>query len=494
MGGNYERGMYRQLQELMKDLDNLRSEFRVEREGYEHQIKELREEMASERKGYEQRISELEGELSEVKAENELLKRDNERMKRELNNNSGNSSLPPSSDLPGKAPNTYNARAKSSRAKGGQKGHKGKSLTKADVDRMLASGKYSHKVITHGKESKEWKTRYTLDIEIKPVIIEHRFYADENGKYAIPKDMHSEVTYGKELKTIAVLLYSEGVVSNDRIQAFLNSISHGLFNISEGSVYGFCRQFAAKVQHIVAGYADELLNSNTLYTDATTMTRNGKQSYIRSISTDKCVLYQPMDGKSISELKTLEVLKDYTGTLIHDHETAMYHFGTEHGECNVHLLRYLKKNTEESGNHWSEELARFLCDANRQKKQRLQNERYFSEDEQKAFSQAYDAIVEKGRMENKAVTKRIAHTYEKALLNRLVSYKRYHLLFLHREDVSFDNNESERNLRKCKNRQKMSGGFREKSGMLMYCTLLSFFETVKKNMGNPYQAAYSAWG
>ena len=47
MGGNYERGMYRQLQELMKDLDTLRSEFRVEREGYEHQIKELREEMAS---------------------------------------------------------------------------------------------------------------------------------------------------------------------------------------------------------------------------------------------------------------------------------------------------------------------------------------------------------------------------------------------------------------------------------------------------------------
>ncbi|MDO5378396.1 MAG: hypothetical protein Q4G52_08680 [Clostridia bacterium] len=118
MDGNYERGMYRQLQELMKDLDNLRSEFRVEREEYEHQIKELREEIASERKGYEQRILELESELCEVKAENELLKRDNERMKRELNNNSGNSSLPPSSDLHGKAPNTYNARAKSSRAKG----------------------------------------------------------------------------------------------------------------------------------------------------------------------------------------------------------------------------------------------------------------------------------------------------------------------------------------------------------------------------------------
>lgn len=494
MGGNYERGMYRQLQELMKDLDTLRSEFRVEREGYEHQIKELREEMASERKRYEQRISELEGELCEVKAENELLKQDNERMKRILNNNSSNSSLPPSSDSPGKAPNTYNAREKSSRRKGGQAGHRGKNLSKADVEKMLASGKYLHKVEVHGKESSKYKTRYVLDIEITPVITEHRFYADEKDEYAIPEDMRSDVTYGKELKTIAVLLYSEGVVSNDRIRAFLNSISRGLLNISEGSIYGFCKQFAARVQHVVAGYADELLNSSVLHTDATTMSRDGEQSYIRSISTNRCVLYQPMDGKSISDLKALPVLKDYTGALIHDHETALYHFGTAHGECNVHLLRYLKKNTEETGNSWSEELARFLCDANHQRKEKLRQEHWFSEEELRSFEQSYDAIVERGQAENKSVTKRIAHNYEKALLNRLVAYKEQHLLFLCRKDISFDNNESERNLRKCKNRQKMSGGFRKKSGMEMYCTLLSFFETVKKNMGNPFQAAYSSWG
>ena len=36
------------------------------------------------------------------------------------------------------------------------------------------------------------------------------------------------------------------------------------------------------------------------------------------------------------------------------HETALYHFGTDHAECNVHIIRYLRKNTEETGNRWSD--------------------------------------------------------------------------------------------------------------------------------------------
>lgn len=58
----------------------------------------------------------------------------------------------------------------------------------------------------------------------------------------------------------------------------------------------------------------------------------------------------------------------YTGTLLHDHETAMYQYGTAHAECNVHILRYLKKNTEEAGNRWSEKLSSLLSEMNRERK------------------------------------------------------------------------------------------------------------------------------
>lgn len=50
--------------------------------------------------------------------------------------------------------------------------------------------------------------------------------------------------------------------------------------------------------------------------------------------------------------------------------------------------------------------------------------------------------------------------------------------------VPFDNNMSERDLRKVKNRQKMSGGFKKESGNEMYCSILTIVETLKRrNLG-----------
>ena len=64
------------------------------------------------------------------------------------------------------------------------------------------------------------------------------------------------------------------------------------------------------------------------------------------------------------------------------------------------------------------------------------------------------------------------------------NYKSDHLLFMYDFSVPFDNNMSERDLRKVKNRQKMSGGFRKESGTVMYCSILTIVETLKRrNLG-----------
>jgi len=63
-------------------------------------------------------------------------------------------------------------------------------------------------------------------------------------------------------------------------------------------------------------------------------------------------------------------------------------------------------------------------------------------------------------------------------------YSHNHLLFLHDFSVPFDDNLSERDLRKAKNRQKMAGGFRKAGGHEMYCSIMTIIETLKKrNMG-----------
>ena len=63
-----------------------------------------------------------------------------------------------------------------------------------------------------------------------------------------------------------------------------------------------------------------------------------------------------------------------------------------------------------------------------------------------------------------------------------------HLLFLRDFAVPFDNNMSERDLRKCKNRQKMSGGFRSSDGLNMFCSILTVVETAKRRNINPFSA------
>lgn len=188
------------------------------------------------------------------------------------------------------------------------------------------------------------------------------------------------------------------------------------------------------------------------------MTVNGEQNYIRNFSIQDTVVYRAMKSKSLKSLEKLDFLKKYTGILIHDHETALYHFGTEHGECNVHLLRYLRKNTEETGNRWSIEMAELLGEMNRERK-RLQEE---------------------GKEENRKTRHKYAQKDEKTLLNGMEKYRHNHLLFLHNFSVPFHNNLSERDLRKAKNREKMAGGFRKGSGNEMYCGILTVIETLKR--------------
>ena len=100
-------------------------------------------------------------------------------------------------------------------------------------------------------------------------------------------------------------------------------------------------------------------------TDATTVIVNGEQNYIRSFSIKDTVVYHAMKSKSIKALKELGFLKQYAGILLHDHEAALYHFGTGHAECNVHIIRYLRKNTEETGNRWSADMISLLSEMNR---------------------------------------------------------------------------------------------------------------------------------
>lgn len=442
-----------------------------------------------------ERIAQLEEELEREKAIHkaqieELMKKYKEameeiaRLKSILNNNSGNTSLPPSTDRTGKekSANRYNGRAKSGKAAGGQAGHKGKTLTKAEVEKKLASGQYKHEVIEIGeRRDGPYLTKYELDLEITPVIREIRIYADRDGTLRAPERYYSDVTYGDSVKALALHLYGSGVMSNDRIAGFLNEASGVDFGLSEGSVYGFCARFAWKAESAVAFLAEEQAKESVLCTDATCTTTNGKRSYIRCVSSGAAVIFYAMESKTIAALEKIELLAGYQGILMHDHETALYHFGQGHAECNVHILRYLRKNAEDTGNGWSETMIALLTEMNQARKALIAaGKDAFEPEEIQKYRESYAKTIEQGREQNRKTAYQRAKGREAALLNRLEKYADNHLLFLHRFDVPFDDNMSERDLRKAKNRQKMAGGFRKPSGLDMYCKIMTVIETAKR--------------
>ncbi len=222
------------------------------------------------------------------------------------------------------------------------------------------------------------------------------------------------------------------------------------------------------------------MNSAEVRTDATTVSMNGKQTYIRNFSTENSVLYCSSDKKNLDALSRFRILKEYTGIFTHDHETALYHFGMGHGECNVHLGRYLRKNTEETTNIWSHNMEMFLKGLDHARNElKRRGVPAFCPEQLERFNQRYDELVAAKYEANKSTKGRLARKEKKVLLNRLVKYKANHLLFLYDFCVHYSNNMSEKDLRICKNRDKMSGGFRSASGREMYCRIISFIETVK---------------
>lgn len=90
------------------------------------------------------------------------------RLKSKRNNNSGNSSNPPSTNQAGnkRANFSYNSRKKTDKRQGGQKGHKSTTLTKQIAEKLFISGKCKHTISVCGNPDAGYHTtKYELDIQ-----------------------------------------------------------------------------------------------------------------------------------------------------------------------------------------------------------------------------------------------------------------------------------------------------------------------------------------
>ena len=170
------------------------------------------------------------------------------------------------------------------------------------------------------------------------------------------------MTYGNDAKALAITPNHVGNVPLKRTCELISALSNERITLSPGSLCQYAQVLADASSDFIEEIQTNLLNAEILCTDSTAITVQGAQEYIRNFSTSEDVLYCPMKTKNIDEMKETSILSKYAGILVHDHETALYHFGTGHAECNAHILRYLRKNTEEAQNSWSKEFGSLLIE------------------------------------------------------------------------------------------------------------------------------------
>ncbi len=332
-----------------------------------------------------------------------------------------------------------------------------------------------------GKISDKYNSKFKLDISVNVIATEYRFYANEKGKINIPKEFQSDVQYGSEIKTLCSVLNTEGIVAINRLTDFVSSISHGKLNISNGTIVNFVREISEKLKKPLKQIEEKILNSQIMHTDATPVRCDNKNISVRNYSTKEYTLLKATKRKSKKDIEKTNILPRYCGNLIHDHETVIYNYGKGHGECNVHLLRYLTGNYENTNNKWCKDMKNFLLSLKEMKRRKVeQGINNVTEQDFQKYSIRFDEIVERGVKENKKTKSKYYRQEEKKLLNRLNKYKLNHLLFVKNFEIPFDNNLSERELRHVKSKQKISGHFKSIEGAQSYLDIKSIIITCKK--------------
>ena len=503
MVSNYSKSLYKEYENTQNKLDTVLKELSSIRKEHKQELKKLKKDLTNNFKQEKEELkTTIESLTKQLKESNELIKKlqeENDRLKNQINKNSNNSSKPSSTDIvtPKKktGANLYNYRNKTNRKPGGQKNHQGHSLSKKKIEKFIEENKIKVKEIYHytNNRNKGDIIKYRLSLDVNIYAEKHIFKHDENSEEVLPKEYYTDVTYDNKIKALSIELGTYNVVAYDRMSDFFNVISNGILEISNGTLVNFNKEFSNKSKVILDRFETEVLNSKIMFTDETSGKYNKSKIYIRNYSNENTVLYKSHKRKGHKAIKEHNILTRFTGGIVHDHDTAIYTYGTKHYECIIHLGRYLEEIIENVSNiTWAKSLKEFLFEIYSERKKLLkQGIKSFTKEQISNYEKRYDEIIALSKEDNKNIKSSFYKGKAKTLSNRCEKYKDNHLAFMKDFTVPFDNNSSERALRIVKNKTKVSGGFRSEEGCENYCNIISIINTAKKRSINPFKVITS---
>jgi len=439
----------------------------------------------------------------------------------QLAKNSRNSGKPPSSDGFDK-PAPHSLRKRRRRKSGGQKGHVGHKLEMVKKPDHIK--KYKVAQCAHCQKSlrrqkvERLEKRQVFDLpKVRMEVTEHQAQVKrcsccgKETRAEFPKGVNQAVEYGAEAKSQMTYLNHEQHIPLKRTcDVFEEFYGH---RPAEGTIYAAGEAATQIVRPVTEAIKEHLtLREEVIGNDETGMRIDGKLYWLQTTCTTLLTYYAYHQKRGKAAMDAINILPHFKGRVVHDDLPSYFQYDFRHALCNAHHLRVLLFLQERYPQKWIEPLMALLLKI-KQKVETAQRKHQteLSERQKANYFAQYDKLIQQGLRANpppNATSRkpgqrgRLKQSPARNLLLRLKEHQAAVLAFMLDFKVPFDNNQSERDLRMMKVKQKISGCFRSEEGAGIFCCIRSYLSTARKNgqmalaalrlafMGTPYLPSF----
>lgn len=468
--------------------------------------------------GLAQRVAELETALAAALAEIAQLRavvveRDAElaeareriaELTEQVNRNSSNSSVPPSSDGLAKKP----ALARKRGGKPGkQPGTPGRHLSQIDdpdevvehrpsACRGCGAGLHDAVQVGHCR-------RQVFDLPpIRLHVSEHRAVrcrcaCGTETSATFPAVASAPACYGPGVRAAIAYLTTVHHLPVARAAEVLGDLVGA--PVATGTVAGVTGEAATKVAAAVEVIRRMLADSKVAHFDETGARVAGSLHWVHSASTGRLTHYTVHKRRGRVAMDAAGILPSFHGVAVHDCWSPYRHYTVEHALCGAHLLRELTAAAQTGRHRWAATMSNVLLEAlDAADAARTQGRDRIEPTVLADIVARYDAAIAAGHAANPPppTSGRRGRTKKSKpanLLERLDVLRDDVLRFTVDLQVPFTNNLAERDVRMTKLQQKVSGCWRTLEGAEAFATIRSYISTARKHNINVLDALRQAF-
>ena len=493
------------------------AEYRAELRQKDETIRRLKDEKWDIQRKCDEKIAEItakyEDRLHEMEHTVDDLSRKLARAEAINNIDGTNAGIPTSQTPIDKEKRRPNTRTKTGKAKGGQYGHVKHELEIPDAAPEIVDVN-EHDPIEDGLVcpfcdcGEDWDmyvptgecdVKYEKEIEIVEKLKKHVYYYYRCIKCGglfrseTAPNLKGKVQYGRNVQALALSLMNTVNASMNKTAMFIAGISNGWVTPCEGYLAKLQARAAKELEIFRRDLWALLITRPIIYWDDTVIMILTERACLRFYGDETIAYYiahMHKDMKGIEGDNVLAMLGEDT-KVMHDHNTINYNpkFIFRNIECNQHLQRDLKKNTDDTGNNWSDSFYKLLSTTIKDRNEAVaRGEKSFSEKYRMGFFGKVDKCIELGWEENKKTPDKYGADFERTLLNRIKKYCQNYFAWVKDFSLPVTNNLSERALRGIKSHMKISGQFESEAYADHHALIKTYIETCRRNSINEIYA------